>query len=422
MMPYLLDTLRDALGSSGKDVRLGNVRCVSAKRSWWTRDLKEDVFKRGGGGWMVGKVNVGKSQLFESIFPKGRKGDIKAVTMRLVESSVASEPEEVLKLADEKVVTLEPRVESDQDDISLETEAFDTSDLLPPLPKEVDYPEMPLVSSLPGTTASPIRVPFGNGKGELVDLPGLSRGDLELHVQEQHRQTLVMKSRITPEQLVLKPGQSLLLGGFLRITPSTPDLVVLAYAFTPIQPHVTSTEKAIGIQTRERDSAVENIANEDISQTIKSAGKFQLQWDVTKKRTGPLTAKAAVNLKADMLPYRVMSADILIEGCGWVELVCQVRKRNLETPKSNFIPLSPMGAEGEDNLAPGDLEMSPPAPLGPEVEIFSPEGKFIGIRRPMGAWDLNHKKTPRDQKDRPRKSMKGDKKRKKVAARQTAMC
>jgi len=62
MMPYLTTVLRDALGRSGKDVRLGNVRCVSAIRGWWTPTLKEEIFKRGGGGWMVGKVNVGKSQ------------------------------------------------------------------------------------------------------------------------------------------------------------------------------------------------------------------------------------------------------------------------------------------------------------------------------------------------------------------------
>ncbi|KAG4431243.1 hypothetical protein IFR05_013265, partial [Cadophora sp. M221] len=73
LMPYLREVLRDALGRSAKDVRLGNVRCVSAKQAWWTKELKEDIWKRGGAGWMVGKVNVGKSQLFHDVFPKGRR-------------------------------------------------------------------------------------------------------------------------------------------------------------------------------------------------------------------------------------------------------------------------------------------------------------------------------------------------------------
>lgn len=76
LMPYFIQVLRDALGSVGENVRLGNVRCVSAKRGWWTKELKADIWDRGGGGWMVGKVNVGKSHLFEVVFPKGRSEDI----------------------------------------------------------------------------------------------------------------------------------------------------------------------------------------------------------------------------------------------------------------------------------------------------------------------------------------------------------
>ena len=78
---------------------------------------------------------------------------------------------------------------------------------------------MPTVSHYPGTTASPIRVPFGNGRGELIDLPGLSRGSLEDHVVAKHRPDLVMRQRVKPVQLVIKPGQSLLISGLVRITP-----------------------------------------------------------------------------------------------------------------------------------------------------------------------------------------------------------
>lgn len=356
MMPYLVETLRDALGSFGKHVRLGNVRCVSARRDWWTKDLKEDIWKRGGGGWMVGKVNVGKSRLFQSVFPKGRS---------------EMKPLPAVEGAEEEPVELAP---------------VETFSLLPPAPKEVNYPEMPLVHPLPGTTASPIRVPFGNGKGELVDLPGLSRGDLELHVQEEHRLSLVMRSRVVPVQQTIKPGQSLLLGGFIRITPLT-DHIVLGYAFTPIKPHLTATEKAIKIQAQDSDISVENISLPGTGEKIASAGTFQLNWDATKARSGPLVRKEAAGLKVDVLPYRVVATDILIEGCGWVELVCQIRRREFE--------------EGRF----------------PEVEVFSPEGEFIGSRRCMSAWLLGGPKVDKRAKGRPRKSMKGAKKEEKRQVR-----
>lgn len=353
MMPYLVEVLRDALGSFGKDVRLGNVRCVSARRDWWTKDLKEDIWKRGGGGWLVGKVNVGKSRLFQSVFPKGRS-EMEGTPI-MAEETPRGEPIEMLSL-------------------------------LPPAPKEVDYPEMPLVHPLPGTTASPIRVPFGGGKGELIDLPGLSRGDLEVWVQPEHRLSLVMRARVVPEQQVIKPGQSLLLGGFIRITPLTED-IILGYAFTPISPHLTATEKAIAIQKQERDTGIENIAIPGTGEKIASTGKYQLKWDVTKQRAGPVTRKDAAGLGVDQLPYRVVSTDILIEGCGWVELVCQIRKRRFDA---------------------GDF---------PEVEVFSPEGKFIGSRRCMSAWLLGGPKVDKRAKGRPRKSMKGAKKEEKRQTR-----
>jgi hypothetical protein len=387
LMPRLVEILRDALGSLGKDVRLGNVRCVSARRDWWTKDLKEDIWERGGGGWMVGKVNVGKSRLFASVFPKGRRG-------------------EGHKDHSFTTVTSKPT----KDDTLGATGLLDPLTLLPPAAKEVDYPAMPLVHPLPGTTASPIRVPFGGGKGELIDLPGLSRGDLELHVQEPHRLSLVMRSRVVPEQKVIKPGQSLLLGGFIRITPVDPECTILGYAFTPISSHLTSTEKAIGIQTQTLETGVENISLPGTGEKIKSAGKFQLKWDVTKQRSGPITAPAAAGIATDRLPYCVLSTDILIEGCGWVELVCQVRKKQLEPSRV---------LDGYERGDSSSLEETPATVNWPEVEVFSPHGKFIASRRPLSGWLNGGPRKPNSNvKGRPRQSMKGAKKNMKASARE----
>ncbi|KFY50705.1 hypothetical protein V496_09229 [Pseudogymnoascus sp. VKM F-4515 (FW-2607)] len=396
LMPRLVEILRDALGSFGKDVRLGNVRCVSARRDWWTKDLKEDIWERGGGGWMVGKVNVGKSRLFASVFPKGRRGAAQ-------QDPSFSTP------------TLKPTMDATlgKSDNSLRTTGLlDPITLLPPALEEVDYPAMPLVHPLPGTTASPIRVPFGGGKGELIDLPGLARGDLELHVQEPHRLSLVMRSRVVPEQQVIKPGQSLLLGGFIRITPVNPECTILGYAFTPISSHLTSTEKAIGIQTQALETGVENISVPGTGDKIKSAGTFQLKWDVTKQRSGPITASDAAGITTDRLPYCILSTDILIEGCGWVELVCQVRKKQLD-------PSGVLDGHGKDDNS--RLEQTPANISWPEVEVFSPDGKFIASRRPINAW-LNGgpKKPSSNVKGRPRKSMKGAKKRMKVSMREVS--
>ncbi|GAB1313022.1 Genetic interactor of prohibitins 3, mitochondrial [Madurella fahalii] len=456
LMPYLQEVLRDALGRVGGRVRLGNVHCVSAKRSWWTKELKEDIWKRGGAGWMVGKVNVGKSQLFEAVFPKGRM-DIQP-PKRPISVKVFPKKEQGNPTAEEDVAA------EDEDDGNpllpgrtiLPDEEFS---LLPPPREETNYPAMPVVSPLPGTTASPIRVPFGNGRGELIDLPGLSRGDLELHIREDKRQDLIMKSRIVAEQVSLKPGRSLLLGGFIRITPRNvaPDeeLVFLACAFTPIEPHVTATSKAVKIQTQADDApAVENIALLGTGAKIAHAGAFQLRYDVTKRRTGPLTRKEAVGLKVDRLPYRVLAIDILIEGCGWVEVAVQVRTKKLfgPSPSSSSAAAPPSFASSSSTWTEGEggggddgevketsttptsewidkLDLRPepvnaekkdaygqPEPNWPVIDVYSPEGRFIGYRRPMNAWVLN-RKNPGDKKARPRKSMKGAKKQEKAEKR-----
>jgi hypothetical protein len=430
MMPYLRSVLRDALGRSGKDVRLGNIRCVSARQAWWTKELKEEIWKRGGGGWMVGKVNVGKSRLFHDIFPKGRSEKVKLlqtknttpITIKLEsrvegDQSIGWTPIKSDCDATEQIENVEEAMEAEalepseafEEDHEL-SDSLDTSTLLPPAPPETDYPAMPLVSSLPGTTASPIRLSFGNGKGELIDLPGLSRGDLENYVQPQFRPTLVMKTRIVPTQQIIKAGQSILLGGFIRITPATPDVIVLAYAFTPIHSHLTSTDKAIGTQIHSRESNVENISLPETAEKISSAGIFYLKWDVTRERAGPITSRVAVNIKPDRLPYRILSTDILIEGCGWVELVAQVRKKPGE--------MAPAVKRREERQDEHERWLTEPAdvieeidPSWPSVEVFSPDGKFIASRRPMNAWlHIERKPTKGKLQGRPRKSMKGAKK------------
>ena len=54
LMPQMREILRDAIGKTGKDVRLGNVHLVSSKRGWWTRQVKTDIWERGGANWLVG--------------------------------------------------------------------------------------------------------------------------------------------------------------------------------------------------------------------------------------------------------------------------------------------------------------------------------------------------------------------------------
>ena len=401
LMPYLLQVLRDALGASGKGVRLGNVRCVSSKRGWWTKQLKEDIWNRGGGGWMVGKVNVGKSNLFHNVFPKGRNEHVNFGSLRQAaftpgheEANTASvsapQDSTIPELAHELRHSLidEPNFEEDESPYA--------KSLLPPAQIETAFPVMPVISSLPGTTASPIRLPFGGGKGELIDLPGLSRGSLEEHVKDGRKLDIFMQHRLSPEQQTLKPGQSLLIGGLIRITPTTHDIIVLACPFVPVDVHVTSTEKAIAIHTQQQATGVPTITKEGAGEMMASAGLFELRWDVTKQRAGPLTSRAAVGLKSSVLPFVVLSTDILIEGCGWVELVAQVRRKDFEQSVSAY------GAK-----------------TFPMVEVFSPYGKHVGVRRPMNAWLLGGSKpVPRSRRTvRPRRSMKGAKKSVKMARR-----
>lgn len=368
LLPYFQALIRDALGRRGEKMRLGNVHLVSAKRGWWTKELKKELWERGGGNWMVGKFNVGKSNLFEVIFPKG-SGDRAPVYAELQKQQA------------QPVLDHLPE-----------------SQLLPPAQPEVPFPTLPLVSSLPGTTASPIRLPFGNKKGELIDMPGLERGDLSRYVSSPHKLDLVMENRPKVEQHVIKPGQSLLLGGgVVRITPvlETGDdrTVVLAYPFVPLKAHVTATEKAIGTQTQERESGIESILAPGIDGSdFKSAGVFEMAKDVTKLRAGPVIR---AGIKPDRLPFRIFSTDILIQGVGWVELVCQVRRRSSTSFKESTSSENPaFDSHGLETITESPSTFKPWVPASeadfelPRVEIFTPKGEHISSRPPMNAWTI----------------------------------
>ncbi|EXJ69467.1 uncharacterized protein A1O5_07503 [Cladophialophora psammophila CBS 110553] len=413
MMPKFIAILRTAMGRMGQKLRLGNVHLVSSKRGWWTKDIKESIWHRGGGNWLVGKFNVGKSNLFEVLFPKGSRD----------RAPVYAE--------------IQRQQEIESAHRSTDPTFFSEKKLLPPPQPEVPFPPMPLVSSLAGTTASPIRLPFGNHKGELIDMPGLERGGLEQYVKSEDKADLVMTHRPIVTQHIIKPGQSLLLGGGLvRITPLLDEndrsITMLAYPFVPLKSHVTSTEKASGTQIQERESGVESILADGAGTHMSSAGRFKLRTDVTKSRAGSMI-RAGVS--AEKLPFHVYATDILIEGIGWVELVCQVRKskrvHQSEPPAEDFTASS--GTESGVPTAQGlSIGTTTFAPFGtiqtkddstqsssfPEVEIFTPDGKYIGQRTCLDVWQTWNTGKPRTKRAaRPRKPMSGAKKREKMRRR-----
>jgi hypothetical protein len=364
LLPKLTDILRDAIGPFGQKARL-HVRCVSSHRGWWTKVVKEEIWERGGGQWLVGKVNVGKSGLLENIFPKGRCEDLDLKNMMIDAGRISPTPS--IEESNEAATESEAELISSND--------LDTGfPLLPPPQPLVQYPTMPVISSLPGTTASPIRIPFGTRKGELIDLPGLERTDLGPYVLESHRHNLLIQSRIKAERIIIKPGSSLLLGGIVRITPTTPDQIIMAHVFAPLSQHLTNTQKAIELQTGAISSpSIESIATPEAQSCMKRAGVFSLDTDVTRAYAGPLIRKDAGGIKPESLPFTVYGIDILIAGCGWVELVAQVRRRKPNDAMNQLLEIA-----GEQKAV---TEF-------PEVEVWSPEGKAVGKRRCIQAWSL----------------------------------
>jgi hypothetical protein len=327
----------------------------------------------------------------------------------------------------------QPPPSPEDERIDEEDRDLDTDALLPPPQPYTPYPVLPIASSLPGTTASPIRIPFGRTKGELIDLPGLARTSpgLESFVQPPSQDDLIMKHRITPTRHVLKPGQSLLLGGgLIRITPVTSDLIFLIHPFVPITPHITRTDKAVDLQAQTSERHVDSILRPGVGREMRSAGRFKLKWDVTKEIAGPLTSKVAAKMRPENLPFRVFSTDILIEGVGWLEVSAQVRRPQGWAPVGMVKkdPNARRKAKLEaQRKAEEELQLTHEAKMRgeryvkevveeedeadvvafPEVEVFSPLGKFVGARRPMcgsvvgGARQVSS----RERGARPRRSM-----------------
>ncbi|KAL4944853.1 hypothetical protein BDV06DRAFT_69166 [Aspergillus oleicola] len=352
-MEYVRSILREKLNLSAEEFRLGNVHMISSHRGWWTKKIKEEMRKNGGGIWIVGKVNAGKSSFVESCLPKDSRNLEKMAEL------VARRSEE----------SNTPRVQDESD--------IDADSLLPPLPREDLYPVLPVVSSLPGTTVSPIRIPFGRGKGELIDLPGLDRGNLSDYVVDEHKRDLIMTKRGKPEKYTIKPGQSLLLGGGLvRITPTDLNHIIMAACFLPIEAHLTNTEKAKEMQAEERAYPGTKYIKPGTGISISSAGTFDLKWDVTQSHL-PIHIKEAMKqgAKQPSMPYKVMSADLLIEGVGWVELTAQIRAKSVQDDESEELAKSL-----------------------PQVEVFTPEGKNIGLRRPIECWQFTQKKNAADRR------------------------
>lgn len=493
LLPYMQDVLRDALGRVNENARLGNVHLVSAKRGWWTKKVKEDIWDRGGAGWMVGKVNVGKSNLFEVVFPKGRGADYVNIThvrteaerQTMLQDAAAKSATELLRvqkeLAEEDAEIERRRrqpVLEPEEELPEEEDYTDDNALLPPRQPYTPFPVLPLASSLPGTTASPIRIPFGRNRGELIDLPGLARTnpDLSTFVKPEERDQLIMTHRVTPERLTLKPGQSLVLGGgLIRITPTNPDLVYLVHAFVPLHPHVTATEKAIALQAQERVLPNKSILAPHVGPKIQSAGTFKLKWDATKQLAGPLTDAVAGKMKPENLPFTIWSADILVEGVGWIEVSAQVRKprgwkpvgivkkdpnhkkiekeqrlaeereRRAEKYRAKLEAESKAGSGGGDAFdragitglsdrhrggnstqelrerAEKERDLSEKEQkrkdaldfVGefvdphPEIEVFTPLGKYVGVRRPLCGSVLGGRKyvSSRERSVRPRRAM-----------------
>ncbi|KAL2811086.1 telomere stability and silencing-domain-containing protein [Aspergillus granulosus] len=350
-MEYIRSVLREKLRIPREEFRMGNVHMISAQRGWWTTKVKEEIRDHGGGLWIVGRANVGKSSFVEACLPKDSKNF-------------------------EKMVDLVERRQQESQN-SYNQSALTSDGLLPPAPKEDLYPVLPVVSSLPGTTVSPIRIPFGRGRGEVIDLPGLDRPDLSQYVLDEDKRDLIMTRRQKPERHTIKPGQSLLLGGGLvRITPVTSDAIVLAACFVPIEAHLTKTEKAIEMQAQSRPYPKTNIVKEGTGELISTAGVFDLKWDVTRSHLPGTLAQAIKDKRVKQipdLPYRVLSADILIEGCGWIELTAQIRANPAK--------------DGNE-----------PAMAFPQVEVFTPNGKHIAARKPIECWGLLEQKKKHDQR------------------------
>ncbi|KAF8420024.1 hypothetical protein EV426DRAFT_537993 [Tirmania nivea] len=416
LMTYLRNVLKDALppGEAIEDHHSpwgGTFRVISIKNAWSIRRVKAEfshlaglklskaekgkVKNREGGIWIVGKVNVGKSRFVGEIVPEGSFTNLERVIetklkvfLKDVEdkervNSHETTKEELAKILEEARIKIQNE-ELDQEELPLVS---------------------PTVSDVPGTTVAPVRVAFrhpgekgrkGGVKGEIIDLPGMERGRFLDFVRPELRRKVQMEYRVDPKQHVVKPGQSLLLAGLIMIQPKTRDTVFMMYPYAALPTHVTATEKALEFMNHPdpegcREPPVSVTLPGILPHNIKSAGTFDLSYDVTRLRDLRLLGKTDAEI--EHLPYKIYSTDILLEGIGWVEIVAQIRTHQLMMD------------------------------VIPQVEVFTPLGKGVGSRKPMGADMLRLqglkkigkygvRRSPTEGRQRP--SMKGHKKQRKI--------
>ncbi|TGZ85233.1 hypothetical protein EX30DRAFT_392601 [Ascodesmis nigricans] len=349
------------------------LHAISTRCGWDIGKLKSEIVNRQGGVWFVGAVNVGKSSLLRDVWPQG--GIVRDMSIAdAAEFEILPDPELWQKDAYKDVLDTPElaELENDQDGkeigekVNWILDKAGRGDM--PSTAAPQYP--PAVSAIPGTTVAPIRVGYttkgrpGKFRGEIVDLPGLTRwvgfGETGLmkYVERDFRLEILMKKVPLLQQRSLKPGQSFLLGGLVMITPKTPDVTFLVNVFTRLPAHFAATRKCInflnhpnprkafdseilyqnpdeiGIVTPYRRfmgaedvHAVQGLDGKtdiEMPRAYQSAGIFTLDEDVTMHRNPMLDDRSPEGI--DALPYKVFGTDIVLEGIGWVEIHAQVKK------------------------------------------------------------------------------------------------
>ncbi|KAF3108501.1 hypothetical protein TWF103_005580 [Orbilia oligospora] len=355
LMTYIRRVLNNYLDDTDKEKTLKDLRIVSAKNGWTTERLKDEIRGRKGGVVFLGKTNVGKSRLYEAVFPKRGKKDL------AVKKGFGRRD-------------LEEQADFLEDDFDFYIQNG----------RRVKYPEMPLASKVPGTTVGPIAIDFAAGRGQLIDLPGFSRGGLMKYLKQDYVKQTVMVDRVNPERYIVPPEKTFLLGGLVTVRPLQPEKgrpVTLEVAvFSNVPGHVAKEEKVEGFLNPESDSTSSKRdflwAKKAAVESFKSAGTFKLTDDVTKRRSGPLVEGMGED-HFKKVSFRVYATDIVVEGFGWLEVSAQIGK---DDPQ-------------------------------PEIEVLSPNGESILQRETMKAYQENLKSGPKAAPgSRPKKSMRGAKK------------
>lgn len=355
LMTYIRRVLSSYLDDADKEKTLKDLRIVSAKNGWTTERLKDEIRGRKGGVVFLGKTNVGKSRLYEAVFPKRGKKDL-AMKKGFGRGD------------------LEEQADGIEDDFDFYVQNG----------KRVRYPEMPLASKVPGTTVGPIVIDFAAGRGQLIDLPGFSRGGLMKYLKQDYVKQTVMVDRVNPERYIVPPGKTFLLGGLVTVRPLQPTKgrpVTLEVAvFSNVPGHVAKEEKIEGFLNpeSESESAKRDFlwAKKAAVESFKSAGTFKLTDDITKRRSGPLVEGMGED-KFKNVSFRIYATDIVVEGFGWLEISAQV---------------------GKDDPH-------------PEIEVLSPNGESILQRETMKAYQESLKPGSKVAPgSRPKKSMRGAKK------------